>query len=153
MALYPVVVNGVSYTLAQFDLLAYATGVPNSASDAVREALLLHYGTSSSSVTIGTGSKVFTTQAGLGFRVGDRVFVGSNAAPQTNRMWGTVTAYNFATGSITVNVLAVYGSGTLSSWVIGIGGADAAWLSDSVHALDNGGYASCQLYRHGRSLH
>lgn len=81
-------------------------------------------GTSSTSITIGTGSKVFTTQSTLGILVGDRVRVYSSATPGSlgpsittgNIMMGTVTAY--AGTSLTVNVTATNGAGTLTDWNI-----------------------------------
>ena len=81
-------------------------------------------GTSATSITIGTGSKVFTTQSTLGILVGDRVRVYSSATPGSlgastntgNIMIGTVTAY--AGTSLTVNVTATNGAGTLTDWNI-----------------------------------
>lgn len=81
-------------------------------------------GTSATSITVGTGSKVFTTQSTLGIIVGDRVRIYSTATPGSlgaststgNIMIGTVTAY--AGTSLTVNVTATNGSGTLTDWNI-----------------------------------
>lgn len=139
MSNYPFVINGDSYNLASFDVLAYITNLPVALGDLVKQLLLLHSGTSVTSTTIGTGSKVFATQAGLAFRINDQVVVASSAAPQTNYMYGIVTAYNFATGSITVNVQAVGGSGTIASWQIGLGGVPFASIGDAMLALDQGG--------------
>lgn len=71
--------------------------------------------TSTTSLTIGTGSKVLTVQAGLGYVVGYPLRISSSASP-TNYMDGIVTAYNTGTGSLTVNVLSVSGSGTIAAW-------------------------------------
>jgi hypothetical protein len=57
--------------------------------------------TSATSVTIGTGSHTFTTQAGLAYTVGVRTRVSSNSAP-TNWMEGIVTAYSGT--NLTINV-------------------------------------------------
>jgi hypothetical protein len=81
-------------------------------------------GQSATSITIGTGSKVFTTAATLSILVGDRVRVYSRATPGSlgaststgNIMIGTVTAY--AGTSLTVNVTSTNGAGTLSDWNI-----------------------------------
>ncbi len=73
--------------------------------------------TSTSSVLIGTGSKTFTTQAGLAYVTGLRVRVANSG---TNYMEGTVTSYSGT--SLVVNVDRVAGSGTLASWNIGIAG-------------------------------
>lgn len=81
-------------------------------------------GTSTTSLTIGTGSQTFTTQGSKAWVVGQFVTVASTASP-TNFMHGQITAYNSGTGSMTVNVLAVGGSGTLASWTIGLVGPNA----------------------------
>jgi len=79
---------------------------------------------SATSITIGTGSKAFTTTAGMPILVGDRVRVYSRATPGSlgpsantgNIMIGTVTAYSGTT--LTVNVTATNGAGTLTDWNI-----------------------------------
>lgn len=81
-------------------------------------------GTSTTSLTIGTGSQTLTTQTGKAWVVGQFVTVASTASP-TNFMYGQITAYNSGTGSMTVSVLSVGGSGTLASWTIGLGGPNS----------------------------
>ena len=79
---------------------------------------------SATSLTIGTGSKVFTTTAGMPILTGDRVRAYSRATPGSlgpststgNIMIGTVTGYSGT--SLTVNVTATNGAGTLSDWNI-----------------------------------
>lgn len=71
--------------------------------------------TSTTSLAIGTGSKVFTTQANKDISVGTFVFATSDADP-TNYMLGQVTAYSGT--SLTVNVTTIGGSGTLADWTI-----------------------------------
>lgn len=106
------------------------TSRPTSLTDSHRYNLgnqgwMSHYlGTSTTSIAVGTGSKVFTTQSTLGIVVGDRVRVYSLATPGSlgpstatgNIMIGTVTAYSGTT--LTVNVTSVNGSGTLTDWRI-----------------------------------
>lgn len=67
---------------------------------------------SSSSNTIGTGSKTFTVGAGLKIAVGDylRAYNGGN------KMSGYVTAYSGT--SLTINVDAITGLGTFASWTL-----------------------------------
>lgn len=78
-------------------------------------------GTSSSSLVIGLGSKVFTTQAGRSWTVGSRVRVSGTASPLTQWMEGVVSAY--ASTSLTIAVDKVSGSGaTVASWNINITG-------------------------------
>lgn len=70
-------------------------------------------GTSTTSLVIGTGSKVFTTQAGKGFVAGQTVIC-SSAANRNNWMWGVVASY--ASTTLTVTVSLTGGSGTLADW-------------------------------------
>lgn len=67
---------------------------------------------STTSNTIGTGSKTFTTSASLSFGTGDVV----TATSGVNSMSGTVISY--ASTTLVINVTSVVGSGTFTSWVI-----------------------------------
>jgi hypothetical protein len=75
-------------------------------------------GTSTSSVTVGTGSKTFTTQAGLIIAQGDQVRItdATQSKIDINAMVGVVTSYSGTT--LVVNVTQVIGSGTIASWNI-----------------------------------
>ena len=78
-----------------------------------------YYGlTSTTSIAIGTGSKVFTTNlasTATSFAVGTRVRVAYTTTP-TNFMEGVITA--FSSTSLTVNVDYIGGSGTYAVWNI-----------------------------------
>ena len=74
---------------------------------------------SSTSLAIGTGSKSFNVQTGLGFIAGQSGVM-SSAADPTNRMIFTVTSYNSTTGAMVVNVATIGGSGTHADWVVGL---------------------------------
>lgn len=77
----------------------------------------LTYGTSVSSLTIGTGSKVFAVGTGRDFQVGDRVIARVPAATSTHKwMYGTVTGYS--SGNLTVTVTMTVGSGTFTDWTV-----------------------------------
>lgn len=80
-------------------------------------------GASSTSLAIGTGSKAFTTQAGLAYQVGARVRA-SSAADGTNYMEGLVSAYSGT--SLTIAVTTVGGSGTKNDWNLNIAGQPGA---------------------------
>lgn len=75
--------------------------------------------TSTTSLAVGTGSKAFTTQAGLAYSTGARVRAAS-AANGANFMEGLVTSYTGTT--LTVNVTLTGGSGTLADWNINLAG-------------------------------
>ena len=75
--------------------------------------------TSTTSLTIGTGSKTFTIQTGKAYSVGQTVVVANTVTP-TNQMTGVITDHNSGTGSITVDVQAVSGAGTFASWSVGM---------------------------------
>lgn len=100
-----------------------ATNAATSETNAAASAARLQ-GTSTSSVAIGTGSKSFTTQSGKFFDTGKFVLITDDAAPSTNWMFGQVTAYTGT--SLTVNVLAIGGSGTKTAWTISLSGAQGA---------------------------
>ena len=74
--------------------------------------------TSTSSLTIGTGSKSLTlAQTGKNFVVAQYVQIVSTASP-SNWMTGAITAFNSGTGAMTVEVSDFNGSGTLASWTV-----------------------------------
>lgn len=81
-------------------------------------------GSSTTSLTIGTGSKTFNgVGAGLAYQGGNYVRA-SSAANGANYMEGNVTAYSG--GNLTVNVTAAGGSGTFADWNFAIAGAPGA---------------------------
>jgi hypothetical protein len=90
-------------------------------------------GTSTTSRTIGTGSKAFTTQSGKSFVPGTWVEIASDADP-SNYMHGQVTAYSDT--SLTVNVTNIGGSGTLADWTIQVSGTQGAAGNDGDDGAD-----------------
>lgn len=76
--------------------------------------------TSTTSLSIGTGSKVITTQSGKGFAVGTRVQIARTSAPTTTYMAGLVTDYTGTT--LTVTVDETVGAGTHTDWTISLTG-------------------------------
>lgn len=79
-------------------------------------------GTSTTSNSIATGSKSFTTQAAKNFGVGRALLITSDASPAARRMAGVVTAYDSGTGALTVLVDSITGSGTYTDWSIRVTG-------------------------------
>jgi hypothetical protein len=71
--------------------------------------------TSTSSVSIGTGTKNFTVETGKSYFVGMSLKIANTA---TNYMVGDVISYNSGTGALSVNVVAISGTGTYSSWTL-----------------------------------
>lgn len=76
-------------------------------------------GTSTTSLTVGTGSKTLTTQTAKTWFIGQFVIVANTATP-ANYMVGQITAYDSGTGSLTVNVTSTGGSGTFTAWTISV---------------------------------
>jgi len=76
-------------------------------------------GTSVTSVTIGTGSKTFATQAGLAYLAGDYVRI-VDSADASKWMEGQVTSYSGT--SLVVTVTLTNGSGTIATWNISLAG-------------------------------
>jgi hypothetical protein len=74
---------------------------------------------STTSLTIGIGSCIFSTQTGLAYSVGARVRAASAGTANT-WMEGQVTAYSGS--NLTVNVDTVLGSGTHADWNINLAG-------------------------------
>lgn len=80
-----------------------------------------------------SGSKTFTTQAGLAYTAGARVRAADAALPATNWMEGVVTSYSGTTLTFTADKS--LGSGTLTSWTINLAGqpgADGAGVGDLI---------------------
>lgn len=75
--------------------------------------------TSTTSLTVGTGSKSLTIEAGKGFTLGQPVLIASTAAPSTY-MNGQVVAYDSATGAMTVNVTSISGGGAAAVWSVSV---------------------------------
>lgn len=75
----------------------------------------LYKATSTSSLAVGTGTKVFVIQSGKDFGIGSFVIATSDSDP-TDFMLGQVTGYTGT--SLTVNVSTVGGAGTNADWTI-----------------------------------
>jgi hypothetical protein len=88
----------------------------NSAATALSIASAPAYNdTSTSSLAIATGSKVFTVAAGKSWGAGMNMVAQATAG---NSMTGTVASYSGTT--LTLTIVSVSGSGTFASWAIGL---------------------------------
>ncbi len=129
--------TGVSYTLSSTVfyggsfyrcLVLHASGVFATDLAAGKWALIANFtaeissvlnGTSSSALTIGTGSKTFITQTDVAAYIGAAVLLASTADP-TKYMSGIVTASS--NGTVTFSVTHAVGAGTISDWKVNISG-------------------------------
>ena len=73
--------------------------------------------TSTSSVTIGTGSLSFTISTGLVIAAGQGFEAYYTSGP-LNAVYGTVTSYNSSTGVLVANITNTIGSGTYAAWTV-----------------------------------
>lgn len=98
-------------------------------------------GTSTTSMTVGTGTQTFTTQASKGFAIGQYVRITSDA-DVANYMLGTVTAYNSTTGAMSVSVSTVGGSGTVAAWSITVSTLPSGVAAGPIDLLTGANIAS-----------
>jgi hypothetical protein len=70
--------------------------------------------TSSTSASVSTGSKTFTTQSGLGYTATSQVSIVDSTG--YGYLYGTVTSYSGT--SLVVNITFAYGTGSFTSWRI-----------------------------------
>lgn len=73
--------------------------------------------TSTTSMTIGGGNRSFTIQTGKNFVIGSFVTVANSS---NNWMYGNISSYDSGTGAMVVNVSMLSGTGTHTSWNIGL---------------------------------
>jgi hypothetical protein len=76
--------------------------------------------TSATSLLIGLGAKTLTVGTNLAYSVAQSVII---AYDNSNTMTASVTSYDSLTGVLVVNVGAILGSGTYTSWNVNLAGA------------------------------
>lgn len=121
----PVVSNSTEYQLTvsiegRPDILVDVTSDGTATADEICDAIQAQIeaaakgvtqGTSTTSNAVATGSKTFTTQAGLDLRVGQKIVADGGGG---NTIVGTVTSYVGTT--LVMNGTSITGTGTLTSW-------------------------------------
>lgn len=75
--------------------------------------------TSATSVTIGSGTKLFFVETNLAYTTGQRVVAAVSGDP-TNRMEGYVINYNSVNGQLSISVDAPIGAGTYNVWDVSL---------------------------------
>jgi hypothetical protein len=102
---------------------------------------------STSSVTVGTGSKTFAVGTGYAFAIGNRIRV-ADASDPTNFLEGDVTAYSNSTGDLTILVDRTGGSGTLVNWNINLGSfvSGAVTVGTWINATLQHGWTTTAFY-------
>ncbi|PDT77168.1 SGNH/GDSL hydrolase family protein [Bradyrhizobium sp. C9] len=89
-------------------------------------------GTSTTSLTIGTGNQNFSTQAELAYKNGARARITADSGDYSNWMEG-VAYYNPVSGAMTVVADKFSGAGTFASWNINVAGQPGAGDVSSVN--------------------
>lgn len=138
----PYVLAGQAFTNANFDGNAYAdegTGFAKALEKIVEHVANAWKSASTSSLTVGTGSKSLTVDTNKPFAVGQPVTIARTSAPATY-MQGQVTAYTPGTGAMTVNVVTTSGSGgPFTDWTVSMGGIVQNVVAGSPLAIADGG--------------
>jgi hypothetical protein len=130
---YPVVLDGRTYTLADFEGLNYVDGFPDALESFVTHAANVYTSTSTSSVEIGTGSKTFTiADTGKPYLAGTPLRIAATSDPSNQFMDGVVTSY--AGSSLTIDSKNITGSGTYASWNVTIGGGTSLFNLPAITA-------------------
>ena len=79
-------------------------------------------GNSTTSLAIGTGAKTLTIEASKQFAIGQTARITYNS-DVGKWMQGTVSAYNASTGSLSISVDTISGSGTYALWTVALTGS------------------------------
>jgi len=90
--------------------------------------------TSTTSLTIGTGTKSLTIQADKSLVVGMSLKIASTSSP-TNWMVGDITSYTSGTGALSVSVSGIQGTGTFSNWTVSLASTVASLNSFTADSL------------------
>lgn len=105
---------------------------------------------STSSITIGTGSKVYAVGTGLAYLPGARARAADQASPDVNWVEGEVTAY--ASGNLTIAVDRTSGSGTIDAWNVNIAGEPGIAGTNGTAFTHVGTYSGATSYSYGQTV-
>ena len=117
-------------------------------------------GTSTTSLTVSTGTKAFTLQTGLSLVAGAFALLLSQSSPASQYMAGRVTSYDPVTGATVFESTRAVGAGTNAAWKLTISGVEgSAGLGqevgdriDTVRTLGSG-YLRCDGASYLRSAY
>lgn len=114
--------NPDEFVVKADDFMGYIEGLSAELNSWINEIILVQSGldfnaSSTTSNSVGTGSKSWSVGTGKAYQIGTQVFIARTSAP-TTIMRGLVTGYSG--GSLTVNVTSSSGSGTYTDWSIGL---------------------------------
>lgn len=123
---WPIILDGTTFNEADFLGTAYAGTWQPFFAALINHLQNLPTATSTTSVTVGTGTKSLVIQAGKWYSAGWPIRLYRTSAPLTTYMDGIVSAYDSVTGALDVSVGAAVGSGTYTDWSLAIGGARVA---------------------------
>jgi hypothetical protein len=128
--------NATTATTQASTATTQATNASNSAAAAAASAATAAAApgtnaTSTTSLTVGTGSKTLTIQTGKSLVVGMSVKIAYTTTP-TTWMHGDITAYDTGTGSLTVYVTVINGSGTQAAWTVSLSSPGGVTLGANV---------------------
>ena len=124
---------------------AFLAALPTLQAEINAAALAMNFaatnGTSTTWVVMAIGAISLTTQVSKSYVVGMTVQIASSA---NGAVWmiGTVTAYDFITGALSVTTTDMAGSGTLASWVISQAAMPAIKTTDLQNQVYTGFVAS-----------
>lgn len=104
-------------TKADAFIAALPTFVTETNAVAVALNLAATNSTSTTSLTVGTGAKSLTVDAGKSYQPGMSVKI-ARTASSSNWMHGDVTSYDAGTGALVVNATNTLGSGTFTDWTV-----------------------------------
>ena len=118
---WPIVVNGRTWNESDFIGENYATSLPLFFQDVAQHYGQFYTATSTTSISVGTGTRSLTVQTGKPFAIGQPVRIVRTADPVGVVMDGTLTAFTSSTGAMTVLVAGTpTGSGSYSDWTISV---------------------------------